>query len=215
MQLRLSKRIVFEDRLPERIRCVGGVDVAYTKDTAIGAAVVLDYDSLELVESQTSCCKIRFPYIPTLLSFREIRPALLSIKKLKIEPDVFLVDGQGFAHPYRCGFACHLGLLIDRPTIGIAKSRLFGEIDRVWSQEGVALLKHEGEVIGAVIGGKDVARPVFVSVGHRVSLETAVGIVKHCIRGHRVPEPILKAHEAANVEKRKINIDQTTNRFKV
>ena len=130
-QLQLSKHIVFEDRLPEKIRLVAGVDVAYVKEMSIGVVAVLDHDSLKIVESQTAHCKISFPYIPTLLSFREIPPTVLSIKKLKTQPDVFLVDGQGFAHPYRCGFASHLGLAIGKPTIGVAKSRLFGETEKV------------------------------------------------------------------------------------
>jgi deoxyribonuclease V len=205
-QLRLSKRIIFEDRMPERIRFVAGVDVAYAKGTSIGAVAVLDYDSLELVESQRAFCRTRFPYIPTLLSFREIPPTVLSIRQLKTQPDVFLVDGQGFAHPYRCGFASHLGLVISRPTVGVAKSRLFGEVEKVEADKEVALLKHKGKVVGALLKTKNGRKPVYVSVGHMVSLRTAIRIVKHCIRDHYIPAPILKAHEIASAEKRKINI---------
>ena len=205
-QLQLSKHIIFEDRLPERIRFVAGVDVAYAKGTSIGTVAVLDYASLKTVESRRAFCRTRFPYIPTLLSFREIPPTVLSIRELKTQPDVFLVDGQGFAHPYRCGFASHLGLVINRPTIGVAKSRLFGEIEKVEAEKEVALLKHKGKTVGAVLKTKDGGKPVYVSVGHMVSLETAVRIVKHCIRDHYIPAPILKAHEIASAEKRKINI---------
>jgi deoxyribonuclease V len=210
-QSRLSKKIVFTDQLPQKIRLIAGIDVAYAREISIGAATVLDYNSLKLEESQTATCKIHFPYVPTLLSFREIPPTVLSIKKLKKSPDVFLVDGQGFAHPYRCGFASHLGLVISKPTIGVAKSKLIGEVERSESENDIALLRHKGEVVGAMVKTKGGSIPVYVSVGHMVSLETAIEIVKHCARFNRVPEPILKAHEIATAEKRKINIAWATN----
>lgn len=210
-QLRLSKRIIPQDKLPKKIRFIAGVDIAYFKDLSIGAAVVLDWNSLELVESKTAHCKTRFPYIPTLLSFREIPPAILSIKKLQMKPDVFLVDGQGYAHPYRCGLASHLGIVIGKPTIGVAKSRLFGEVESTECQEDVAFLKHEGEVVGAVVTTKSGSRPVYVSVGHMVSLETAIRIVKESTSKRRIPEPLLKAHEIATAEKRKIHIHPSSN----
>ena len=204
-QLRLSERIIFEDVLPEKFGLVAGVDAAYVKEMSIGAVAVLDYESMRLVEAQTAYCKTRFPYIPTLFAFRETPPAVLSIKKLRTQPDVFLVDAQGFAHPYRCGFASHLGLVIGKPTVGVAKSRLFGEVEK-GDREDVVFLKHEGEVVGAVVTTKRGCKPVYVSVGHMVSLEMATKIVKHCTRHNRIPEPVLKAHEIATAEKRKLNI---------
>lgn len=211
-QLRLSKQIVFEDVLPKKIHLIAGVDVAYVKDSSIGAVAVLDYTSLKLVESQIALCKTRFSYVPTLLSFREIPPTVLSIKKLHLQPDIVLVDAHGFAHPYRCGFASHLGLVIGKPTIGVAKSRLFGKVEDARGKRDVILLKHGNEVIGAVVTTKSGCKPVYVSVGHMVSLETAVKIVKHCACHKRIPEPILKAHELATAEKRKINIASAVNR---
>jgi len=204
-QLRLSKKIIFENMLPEKIRFVAGVDVAYTKKISIGAVAILDYNSLTLVESQTALCKTCFPYVPTLLSFREVPPIVSCIKKLRLQPDVFLVDGQGFAHPYRCGFASHLGIVIGKPTIGVAKSRLFGKVESVKAEKDVAFLKHEREVVGAMVITKRERKPVYVSVGNMISLETAIKIVKHCSRHNCIPEPILKAHEIATIEKRKIN----------
>jgi deoxyribonuclease V len=204
-QLRLSERIIFEDVLPEKIRLVAGVDAAYVKEMSIGAVAVLDYKSMRLVEAQAAYCRTCFPYIPTLFSFREVPPAVLSIRKLRTQPDVFLVDAHGFAHPYRCGFASHLGLIIGKPTVGVAKSKLFGEVEK--GDEGdVLFLKHKGEVVGAVVTTKRGCRPVYVSVGHMISLETAVKIVKHCTRHHRIPEPVSKAHDVATAEKRKLNI---------
>ncbi|MGB9740930.1 MAG: endonuclease V [Candidatus Bathyarchaeia archaeon] len=210
-QLRLSRKIIFEDKLPRKIRYVAGVDVAYTKNLSIGAVTVLDYNSLKLLEYKTAICKTRFPYIPTLLSFREIPPALSSIKRLQICPDVLLADGHGFAHPYHCGFASHLGLVLKKPTIGVAKSRLFGEVKESASNKMVSFLKHGGKVVGAALTAKSSCKPIYVSVGHMVSLETAIKIVKHCMLTSRIPEPILKAHEVATLEKRKINMQRTIN----
>ncbi|MEM3783688.1 MAG: endonuclease V [Candidatus Bathyarchaeia archaeon] len=203
IQLQLSRRIVFEDKLPRKIRYIAGVDVAYTDDLSIGAVAVLDYHNLNLVEAQTAVRGTTFPYIPTLLSFRELPPTVLAIRKLKTQPDLFLVDGQGFAHPYRCGFASHLGIVLGKPTIGVAKSRLVGEAED-FNGKDFAYLKHEGEIVGAVVKAKVGHKPVYVSVGHMVSLETAIKIVKHCIRYGGVPEPLRKAHQTAIFKKREI-----------
>jgi len=204
-QLRLSKQIIHADVLPNKLRFVAGVDVAYVRKFSIGAAVVLDYSSLEVLESKTVFHKTDFPYVPTLLSFREIPPTVLSIRRLDLQPDIILVDGHGFAHPYRCGLASHLGLVTGKPTIGIAKSRLFGYVEDS-GDENVKLLKHRDEVVGVAFATKLGCRSVYVSVGHMVSLETAVKVVRHCTRNHRMPEPILQAHQIAAREKRKAHI---------
>jgi len=203
MQLRLSKQAIHEDTLPETINYVAGVDVAYAKGKSIGAVAVLGFASLSLVESQVVRLKTRFPYIPTLLSFREIPPAYSAIKKLRTRPDVFLVDGQGFAHPYRLGFATHLGLVIDRPAIGVAKSLLCGKVEPAGEHYWSPLIDG-GEIIGAQVVTKPGTKPIYVSVGHRVSLKRAIDIVENCIRTYRIPEPIRRAHILANEEKRKL-----------
>ena len=196
-QLCLSKKIILEDRLPQKIKTVAGVDVSYVGDLGVGAVAVLDYESLELLEATFAICEVKMPYIPTLLSFREIPPALAAIKKLKLQPDMFLVDAQGLAHPYRCGFASHLGLILQKPTIGAAKSRLIGTpIER----EGETFLVDKDEIIGAVVTTKKQAKPVYVSIGHMVSLKTAIEIVKHCAKS-RIPEPLLQAHKLATKER--------------
>jgi deoxyribonuclease V len=200
-QIRLSKQIVQEDRLPRRIRFVAGVDVAYFKDLSIGAATVLKYDSMELVESQTALTRTTVPYMPTLLSFREIQPIIQSIRKLNTQPDIFLVDGQGYAHPYRCGLASHLGLVLHKPTIGIAKTRLIGELEETESPDAVTYLENNNETIGAAVTTKQGRKPVYVSIGHMVSLNTAIRITKECTRNSGTPEPLSQAHHAATLEK--------------
>lgn len=203
MQLRLSEQVIREDVLPDSIKYVAGVDVAYVKEMSIGAVAVLDFASLSLVESKVVRLETLFPYIPTLLSFREIPPAYSAIKKLETQPDVFLVDGQGIAHPYRLGFAAHLGLAIDRPTIGVAKSLLCGKVGPVGKQ-GWAPLTDGREIIGAEVVTKSGTKPIYISVGHRVSLRKAIDIVRSCTRTYRIPEATRKAHIIAAEEKRRI-----------
>lgn len=204
-QKQLCKKLVLEDRLPSTLRFVAGLDTAYRNSLAICAAAVLDYATLKLVEVETAHRPISFPYVPTLLSFREVPPAMSCIGKVRTDPDVFLVDGQGYAHPYRCGFASHLGLVLKKPTIGVAKSRLIGEpMDKI-SRDGARLLFDRGEVVGAEVQTQINSKPVYVSIGHLVSLSRAIDIVKHCAKDNRIPEPLRIAHDAANEEKRKLD----------
>ncbi len=195
----LCKSIIQEDRLPEKIQLVAGVDVAYFDQKAVGAVSVSDYESLGIVESETILVPVKFPYIPTLLSFRELPAALAAIRKLKTKPDVFLVDAHGVAHPYGCGFASHLGLAINRPTIGVAKSRLAGTPQKI---EGAEFLVQEGKAVAAILTTQKGAKPVYVSVGHLISLQTAIALVKHCSIKNRIPTPLAEAHSLASEKKR-------------
>jgi deoxyribonuclease V len=204
-QVALSKKVIFEDRIPEIIQTVAGVDLAYIDNLSIAAVVVLDYDDLKMKEAQVSICETGFPYIPTLLSFRELPPALQCIHKLQTSPDIFLVDGHGYAHPYRCGFACHLGLTLKKPTIGVAKSILIGTVDKEFNEK-LAPLRDHGETIGVQVKKEPNMKPMYVSVGNMISLETAIKIVKHCMDPEPIPKPLVLAHRMANDEKRKINM---------
>jgi deoxyribonuclease V len=190
---------VQEDKLPAKIRLVAGVDAAYFDGWAVGAVAVLDYDSLQLVESQAAKVAIRIPYIPTLLSFREIPPAIAAIRLLTSKPDVFMADGQGLAHPYGCGFASHLGLAVGKPTIGVAKSRLVGEYMKI---DDKAFLVYDGKVVSAVLTTKQGEKSIYVSVGNLVSLTSAVSIVEHATRSKRIPEPLLLAHRLATAKRK-------------
>jgi deoxyribonuclease V len=202
LQLFLSKEIVCEDMLPERIGYVAGVDVAYTDGQAIGAVAVLEYDTLETVETRTSFQETSIPYIPSFLSFRELPPAVSAINMLSAKPDVFLVDGHGLAHPRRLGFASHLGLVLDVVTVGVAKSLLCGEVVDKEMDSWKPIL-YDDETVGAAVQTKLGVKPVYVSVGHRISLETAIEVVKHCTKGYRIPEPVREAHRAAAEKKMK------------
>ncbi len=181
-------------------RFIAGSDISRpnTQGIAQGAVVVLDYPDLNLVEVQTLAQKIEFPYIPGLLSFRE-SPLILAIcEKLDITPDILLIDGQGIAHPRRLGLASHLGLFLDIPTIGCAKSRLCGTHQSPGANPGdFAELRSHDEAIGVVLRTKLGINPIYVSIGHKVDIGNAIKWVMNCCRGYRLPEPTRLAHLAA------------------
>jgi deoxyribonuclease V len=182
------------------IRFVAGVDVSLGRQGGIGraAVVVFRYPSMEIVAESIHEGPVTMPYIPGLLSFRELPLILPAVEKLSIEPDLFIVDGQGIAHPRRLGIASHLGLFTAKPTIGCAKSRLCGEHEEVGIGIGESQdMRDRGEVIGRVIRTKAACKPLYISVGHMISLETSVDWVLKLSKGYRLPEPVRQAHLAA------------------
>jgi deoxyribonuclease V len=199
IQEELAGQVLRQGRL-ENPRLVGGLDISVNRfaKTGTAAAVVLSFPALELLETSVFTGPIEFPYVPGLLTFREAPLTLAACQKLALTPDVFLVDGQGVAHPRRLGIASHLGLCLGVPTIGCAKSRLIGEHTGPGQAAGSrAALTDAGEVIGAVLRTRTGVRPVYVSIGHNIDLDSAVNIVLGCCRGYRLPEPARLAHQAA------------------
>ncbi len=181
-------------------RFIAGVDMAVGKTggMATGAVVVLSYPELRVVETRVVKGELDFPYIPGLLSFREMPLILAACAELGLTPDLFLVDGQGVAHPRRLGLASHLGLFLDRPTIGCAKSRLCGSHETLCNESGSqAVLKDDDETIGVALRTRAGVKPVYVSIGHKVDLAAAIQWVMACGRGYRLPEPVRLAHLAA------------------
>ncbi|MHC4888947.1 MAG: deoxyribonuclease V [Planctomycetota bacterium] len=173
-------------------------DCAFSKDgkKIIAAVVMLKLPDFESVETTSALRKVPFPYIPGLLSFREAPVCIAAVEKLKTEPDIFIIDGQGIAHPRRLGLAAHLGLFFDKPTIGCAKSRLTGTFKEPSPEKGVSSpLKDKDEVIGAVVRTRTNVKPVFVSVGHKCLLKDAVKITLDCTTKYRLPEPTRLAHQ--------------------
>ncbi|HNB54441.1 MAG TPA: deoxyribonuclease V [Anaerolineales bacterium] len=190
LQNQLKQEILFQP-LPEKIARVGGLDVGYRDGHSRAAAVVFDFATMKLLEQSVVEGEISYPYIPGLFSFREAPALLAAIEPLKIMPDVWLCDGQGIAHPRRFGLACHLGVLLDLPTVGCAKSVLTGKFEEPLPERGnVAPLIDNEEVIGMAVRTRANVAPVFVSVGHRADLKSAVKLVLACGRGLRLPEPI-------------------------
>lgn len=176
---------------------VAGIDVAYDKRSKLmfAGVVVMSDDGRELLDCATATANADFPYIPGLLSFREIPAVIEAWQQLKTMPDCLICDGHGFAHPRRFGLACHLGLLLDRPSIGCAKSLLVGTHQEPRVRRGsIAPLMDQDEQIGVVLRTKDGVAPVFVSQGDRISLDAAVQTVLATCRGYRLPEPQRRAH---------------------
>ena len=199
IQLRLAAQV---SRRKEVVtpRFIAGVDISVGKERemATGAVVVLSYPELRLVETEVVRGELNFPYIPGLLSFRESPLILDACQRLTITPDLILVDGQGIAHPRRMGLASHLGLLLDTPTIGCAKSRLCGRHEMPAEEPGsYAEVIDNGETIGVALRTRIGVNPVYVSIGHKVDLDTAIYWVMNCCRGYRLPEPTRLAHLAA------------------
>ncbi len=181
-------------------RFIAGVDISVSKARGIatGAVVVLEYPELRLVETKVVNGKLDFPYIPGLLSFRESPLTLAACERLAITPDLILVDGQGIAHPRRLGLASHLGLFLNTPTIGCAKSLLCGTHEVPGEKPGsYAEVVDRGEIIGAALRTKLGVKPLYISVGHKVDLQTAIYWVLECCRDYRLPEPTRFAHLAA------------------
>jgi deoxyribonuclease V len=199
IQLRLASEVSRTNQLTNP-RYIAGVDISVdrVRDEARGAVVVLSYPELRLVETQVVSGKVDFPYVPGLLSFREAPLTLAAFERLEITPDLVLFDGQGIAHPRRLGLAAHLGLFLDVPAIGCAKSRLCGHHNTPGPEPGsYAELVDGGEVIGAVLRTKTGTNPVYVSIGHKIDLDSAIDWVVKCCRGYRLPEPTRLAHLAA------------------
>ncbi len=185
--------------LPPRPRLVAGADVAYSRRThrVYAAVVVVALPSLDTVETVGVARRASFPYIPGLLSFRELPPLLVAFERLQHRPDVVVCDGQGLAHPRRFGLACHAGLLLDLPSIGCAKTRLVGEHRTVGSRRGAAVsLFLDGSPAGAAVRTRKGVKPVFVSPGHRADIGSAVELVLALATRYRLPEPQRRAHQA-------------------
>lgn len=201
VQERLRAKVVAEDRLGP-VRLVAGVDAATDRasERIWAAAVALSFPGLELLESAVLCRPIEAPYVPGFLSLREAPAALAALARLRRRPDLLFVDGQGTAHPRRFGLACHIGVLAAVPTIGVAKSRLLGRYEPPGPDRGDwAPLIDDDETVGAVLRTRSRTRPVFVSIGHCISLPTAMAYVLHAAPEFRLPEPIRLADRLSRV----------------
>lgn len=200
IQQELRGRVVLHDELPE-VHHVAGVDVGFEDKgrVARAAVAVLSFPELAPVDQAVARRPVSFPYVPGLLSFREIPVITDALQQISVVPELILCDGQGYAHPRRMGIACHLGLVMDCPTIGVAKSRLVGSHAGLARRKGSRVqLMHGGEVIGVVLRTRDGVRPLYVSAGHRVGLATAVEYTLRCVRRYRLPETTRAAHRLAS-----------------
>jgi len=201
IQEQLRSEIITSDDFKEPVKYVAGVDMGFEAEGTISraAVAVLSFPDLQLQETAIARRPTSFPYIPGFLSFREIPAVLNALEKLNTIPDLILCDGQGIAHPRRFGIACHLGLLINMPTIGVAKSLLVGKHEEVPEQKGSwQPLRYRGEIIGAVLRTRTGTKPLYISSGHRVSLPTAIEYVLRCTPKYRLPETTRIADKLAS-----------------
>lgn len=204
LQKQLAFEVITEDVFDAPVKTVAGIDLGYDAqaDLARAVVVVLKFPELELIESSEAILPIQFPYVPGLLSFRETPVAVKALEKLERAPDLILCDGQGIAHPRRFGIACHIGLITNIPSVGVAKSLLVGKYGSLSETRGsVAPLVHRGEQVGAALRTKDRVQPVYVSAGHKISLETALDYVLQCTPKYRLPETTRLADRMASYRK--------------
>jgi deoxyribonuclease V len=201
IQRRLESEVT-ETPLPDDVDTVAGVDVSIRDDTAQAAVAVLELPDLEVVDEAIHRCEVPFPYVPGLLSFRETPPVLSALEQLAVAPDVLMTDSHGRAHPRRFGFACHLGVLLDCPTLGVAKSILVGTPQGGLDPEKGSRvpLVDDGETIGRVLRTRTDVNPVYVSVGHRITLDAAVALTLDCSPRYKIPEPTRQAHRLSRTE---------------
>ena len=189
VQLQIAPLVERSDRLGT-VRTVAGADIALVENTGYAAVILYSFPELEEIERASCSGELTFPYVPGLLSFREIPLLLRAFGKLTRRPDLILADAHGWAHPRRAGMACHLGLVLDTPTIGCAKSVLIGDYEMPRAERGSKSPLRDGkEQIGVALRSRTGVRPIFVSCGHRVSLRTAVHLVLACCDGYRIPKP--------------------------
>ena len=204
IQKELTRKLLFEDDTDDPA-LIAGVDVAFSRarDLLYAAIVVLDAETMQPVEVASAAQQPVFPYVPGLLTFREGPVVLQAYEKLKLEPDLVMFDGQGIAHPQGLGLAAHMGVILDKPSIGCAKSRLVGEFKEPKQKRGaMRTLSLHRKKVGVVLRTKDNTKPLFVSPGHRITVETAVKRVLEAGRGYRLPEPTRLAHyEAARARR--------------
>lgn len=196
IQNRLAKKVILEDGF-DRIEKIAGGDAAYDRDKAFSAIVVLDYAALEVVEESVAESRVAFPYIPTFLAFREMKPLMKAIESLKNKFDILLLDGQGIAHPRSLGIASHLGVVLDIPTIGVAKRLLCGEVRGKIKPSQPAKIIYGGRQVGYALQTKRNTSPIYISPGNKVSLDSSLKIVAHCVKKHKLPEPLRFAHNLA------------------
>ncbi|MEH2067645.1 MAG: deoxyribonuclease V [Nostoc sp.] len=201
IQEQLRNQVITSDRLQEPVQYVAGVDMGFEADGTISraAVAVLSFPDLQIIETSLAHRPTTFPYIPGFLSFREIPAVLDALEKIKTTPDLILCDGQGIAHPRRFGIASHLGLLVDIPSIGVAKSLLIGKHEELPETRGSwRSLIHQGEIIGAVLRSRTGVKPLYISSGHRISLPTAIEYVLRCTPKYRLPETTRIADKLAS-----------------
>lgn len=200
----LAKKIILKDKF-DTPEILAGVDLSYQESICIVAYVAVKFKTLEVLERNTMKCETTFPYIPTFLAYREGPPILALLEQLDTFPDILMINGHGIAHPLFCGSASHIGVLTSMPTIGIAQKLLYGMSSEIPVTVGSYFyVTYSGRRVGAIFLSKDSCKPIIISPGHLITLESCIRIVKHSLKGYKLPEPLRLAHKLAQEEKRRI-----------
>ncbi len=200
--------------LDKPITTIAGADISFNKysDIVYAGIVVFSYPDMKIINTSTAICTTTFPYISGLLAFREVPPLLEAWQKIETKPELLVLDGQGIAHERRTGIATHFGLVTGVPTIGSAKSRLFGHYEEPLDQSfAQSSMYDKSELVGIALRSKRGCNPIYISPGHKVSMEQSLEIIKNCIRGYRIPEPTRRAHNLVN----KIRIEAGDNNLQI
>ncbi len=207
LQRKLRKKVDLKNRVDiSKIRYIAASDLAYKGDIGYAVMLLYSYPDLVLLEEARAKGKVDFPYIPGLLAFREMPLLLEAASKLTRKPDVWLLDGAGIAHPRRMGIATHFGVYMRAPTVGCAKSHLFGRYKEPGVKQGsYTYIYDKDEIIGAVLRTRDKVKPLFISVGYGISLEVAIKLILSCCDGYRIPKPLREAHNRIEKIKREDN----------
>jgi deoxyribonuclease V len=195
-QIRLARKIIKTDDFPQKLTTIAGCDVAYLGNTMMCAIVVMDIDTLKIREKIYRIEKVCFPYLSGFLGYREAPIMIETYHELELDPDIFIIDGNGVLHPHFFGLASQVGLSLDKPSIGVAKALLCGK-----EKDDKIIL--DEKIIGKSLKTRDISKPIYVSIGNKVSLKTATNIVNKTVIGHKMPEPLHQAHKYANKIKRK------------
>jgi deoxyribonuclease V len=204
IQKKIAQQASTKDALKtDQIKTIAGFDLAFTNQDIISAGVVMSFPDMKIVEKKFTICKEPMKYIPSFLAFREGPPIMETYTKLENKPDLLLFDGNGILHPKKAGIATHVGVMLDKPAIGVAKKLLCGK-----KQEDNIIMNEK--IIAKTLQTKQHAKPIIISPGHKISLNTAVKVVKKCLRGHKLPEPIHEAHKYANKIKNKLKLQPET-----
>lgn len=209
IQVELRERVTFQDAFSE-VKVIAGADVAFDKEEGCGGVIVYTFPGLQEIERRGVRKKVDFPYIPGLLAFREAPVLLEAFAAIQTEPDLILFDGQGIAHFRRMGIATHMGILLNKPTIGCAKSRLMGSYEEPAVEAGsYSPLIDGGQTVGVVLRTRRQVQPIFISQGNKISLETCIDIVLKCVDGYRIPKPTREADRFVELIKKKPDLIDT------
>lgn len=205
VQKELAAKVIVKDEYRKPLKRIAGIDLAFTGELAVAACVVNSFPQMKAIYKKTAIEPLDFPYIPTFLSFREGPPIIRLMKSLDERADIYLINAQGLAHPLYCGCASHIGVLTDEATIGVASSNLCGiySYEPKNVREAVSIY-FDGRKVGWILKSKKGCKPIFVSPGHRIGLDSSLTIVKRCIIGHKLPEPLWQAHRLADEERRRV-----------